>query len=391
MIAKRPAVFPAVCLLWAILALPLSAETPHYLVGDPIADPTGVMHRIVQVNDVSVLTADGLVILTTTEVGAVLPDPNDPAKTVTIKSVRNNATTNRPEVLTFEELGSDGVTVKAARVSTDISGVIPSFGSNTGPGGLGTATASVVTAGDSNVFHDIRTGASGADGGNGFTLRTCFWFFGDQCVTLGLPATPGGPGQAAPNINDTVGTPNIQTVSDGVPGIVVAGVGGGGEYGWLQYLRRHLHHCGGAAAAVGVGGGGGAGGGAGDTGAQISSRVTTEGKNAGAVAVRSVGGGGGDGGFNASGAIASSTPGASSLAVGTGGAGGSGGAGGIGARDDGRRCRDVRCRVARGADRERRGRRRTRRTEPHGSDQSVAGSGECFFDRGWRVGWGRWR
>ena len=144
-----------------------------------------------------------------------------------------------------------------------------------------TSTTPSIPVGNTNVHHDVRKGNNGGNGsdGGGFCLPS---WLGGGCVEWS--PTPGGGGASGPNISGSIAPGTISTVSNNLPGITVASIGGTGGDGGDYY---------------GVGGSAGHGGAAGAGGnVAITNRsdVTTSGTKAHGMFVQSMAGQGGSGG-----------------------------------------------------------------------------------------------
>ena len=122
-------------------------------VGDPITNPvTGDVLTVTDVVPNGVLATGNVFILTTTMVGAVLPDPDDPDLTVTIDSVSLNPVTHLIESVTFTD-------ARVLNVVTPITTATsaPAGGTITLPAGAGdSGQVSDVRRGDGGVEHVVR-------------------------------------------------------------------------------------------------------------------------------------------------------------------------------------------------------------------------------------------
>ena len=278
-------------------------------VGDPITNPvTGDVLTVTDVVPNGVLATGNVFILTTTMVGAVLPDPDDPDLTVTIDSVSLNPVTHLIESVTFTD----------ARV---LNVVTPITTATSAPAG-GTITLPA-GAGDSGQVSDVRRGDGGGGGRDG---------------ALFVSARGGGNGDPGPNFGVIVGSGHgaITTVTNGLPGMIAASIGGNGGNGGDGYLGASgasggeggvggnasiisyvsgISTTGVAAHGIvaqsrsGVGGAGGTGylfssggsGGAGNDGGNATAtsngtNITTRGDGAHGIFAQSLGGGAGSGG-----------------------------------------------------------------------------------------------
>ena len=278
-------------------------------IGDPITNPTtGAVLTVTDIVPNGVIATGDVFILTSTTVGAILPDPANPALTVEIASVVTNVGTGLIERVVFTDARTLDV---VAPLSTAPSAP---------PGGSLVLAAG---AGDSNQFSDIRRASGGGGGRDG---------------ALFVSANPGGPGGPGANFGVTIGSGygTITTVSNGLPGVIVASIGGNGGSGGDGYLgasgaRGGEGGAGGnvsinsyitgisttgtsahglvAQSRSGVGGPGGSGflfssggsGGAGNDGGNATATnqtgtITTRGDGAHGVFAQSLGGGAGSGG-----------------------------------------------------------------------------------------------
>ena len=178
-------------------------------IGDPITNPTtGAVLTVTDIVPNGVIATGDVFILTSTTVGAILPDPANPALTVEIASVVTNVGTGLIERVVFTDARTLDV---VAPLSTAPSAP---------PGGSLVLAAG---AGDSNQFSDIRRASGGGGGRDG---------------ALFVSANPGGPGGPGANFGVTIGSGygTITTVSNGLPGVIVASIGGNGGSGGDGYL-----------------------------------------------------------------------------------------------------------------------------------------------------------
>ena len=230
-----------------------------YVVGGIIIDPTtGDTLTVAEVFPEGVLTTGDIFILTVITVGDTLSDPDDPSATVEIASVTTDVTTGLVTQVEF----TDG---RTQDVRVDMSS---SAGTGSTPGGTVTLAA---PAGNTNNFQNIQTGSRGGNGRDG---------------ALWVSSGNGGTGGTGPAITETVlsshGT--IETITDSLPGIIAASIGGDGGTGGDGYLG----------ASGGRGGSGGPGG-----NVTLTSHVTeisTSGDEAHGVVAQSRSGKGGSGG-----------------------------------------------------------------------------------------------
>jgi hypothetical protein len=233
---------------------------PPPVVGGTIINPvTGATLTIIEVYDNGVLATGGVLILTTTSVGSTLPNPNIdatyPDATVEIASVVLDPTTGLAVSVTFV----DGRVVSVVTQST------------ISPVGVPTPVNLPVGAGDIGFQSDIRASTGGSGGRSG---------------ALFVSAGNGGQGSPGADFTFTVDAtnPNVTTVSDGLPGIIAASIGGNGGSGGTGYLGAS-------------GGRGGAGGTGGDVTLITSvGQISTGGDFAHGVVAQSRSGTGGRGG-----------------------------------------------------------------------------------------------
>jgi len=226
-------------------------------VGDPVTNPvTGVVLTVTDVVPNGVIATGNIFILTATAPGTILPDPANPALTVEVASVTLNVGTGLVEQVTFTDTRTLDV---IAPLST--APAAPPGGNLVLPGGVG----------DSNQFSDIRRANGGGGGRDG---------------ALFVSARGGGNGSTGPTFGVIVGAGygSITTVSDGLPGLIVASIGGDGGNGGDGYL--------GASGASG--GEGGAGGNASIT--SYVSGISTTGVASHGIVAQSRSGVGGAGG-----------------------------------------------------------------------------------------------
>jgi hypothetical protein len=258
-------------------AAPIIAELPQGVaVGDIVINPvTGTPLTVLEVYPNGVLATGNLFILTSTAVGSVFPDPDNPAVNVTVASVVTSPATTQIVQVVFTD----------ARVYDVVQSLTTAAGG--GPGGVVSLPPG---AGDINSIYDYRTAPGGSGGRTG---------------ALFVPATSGGAGQTGETISLTVPAShgNITTVSDNRPGILYVSQGGEGGDGGDGY-----------AGASGASGGRGGSGGTVDITSLVNT-ISTTGAASHGIVVQSRAGQGGEGG---SGFIFSS-----------GGSGGSGSSGGF--------------------------------------------------------------
>ena len=307
---NRLSTLGATLVVSGVLLVASGGDAQAQAVGDPIVNPvTGAVLAVTAVVPNGVLATGNVFILTSTAVGTVLPDPTNPAATVTIASRVINATTHLVESVTF---------VGGRTLSVLVPVTAPS------PGVVGTTPVITLAAGagDANNLAFISPGRTGDGGHDG---------------ALFVSPASGDPGAPGPSVIETVAAsrPNITTVTQGLPGIIAVSLGGNGGAGGDGYLgpAGAQGGAGGAGGTVnltshvaqisttgnlahgivaqsrsgrgGLGGdgilavGGGAGGAGNDGGSATATSygaITTRGNGAIGVFAQSLGGGAGDGG-----------------------------------------------------------------------------------------------
>ncbi|MFN3931270.1 MAG: hypothetical protein ACK4JY_05910 [Brevundimonas sp.] len=207
---------------------------PVLNVGDPVLNPaTGLNEQVVEVISPAVVRTNlGNFILLATTVGDVFTDP-ETGETYEVTVVGVNGAGD-PVTVTVEDSGGAATVLG---VVTDQSGQIA--GVTPDPDGANGSGASDFTfptaAGDNNNFDRARRGDDGGDGSDGGGVRICVPVLG--CATIGVSPSNGGNGATGPAVNEVVdsGWGDIETVSAGLPGIVVSSVGGNGGQGGDGY------------------------------------------------------------------------------------------------------------------------------------------------------------
>ena len=252
---KRLQPIAAATLLSGMLLASGPAEALN--VGDTLTHPTtGATLTVLEVFSNGVITTGDLFILTSTTVGDTFTDPDDPNATVEVASVVTNSTTGEVESVTF----TDG---RVYSVVTSLSA------GDSGDTGVSTTIAS--GSGDVNFVSDVRRGSGGSGGRDG---------------ALFVSARSGGNGGTGPSFTlDVTGPLAITTVSDSLPGVIGASIGGNGGNGGDGYLGAS-------------GASGGRGGAGGDVTVTVASNVTinTTGDAAHGAVAQSRSGIGGKGG-----------------------------------------------------------------------------------------------
>ncbi|MDY6923439.1 MAG: autotransporter outer membrane beta-barrel domain-containing protein [Pseudomonadota bacterium] len=211
-----------------VMAIPVLA------VGDPVLNPaTGLNEEVVEVISPAVVRTNlGNFILLATTVGDVFSDP-ETGESYEVTAVVLNGSGN-PVTVTVEDSGGAATVLGVVTdQSGQIAGVTPD---PDGPDGSGASDFVFPTAGgDVNNFDRARRGDDGGDGSDGGGVRICVPVLG--CATIGFSPSNGGNGATGPTVNEVVDSAwgDIQTVSAGLPGIVVSSVGGNGGQGGDGY------------------------------------------------------------------------------------------------------------------------------------------------------------
>ena len=220
-----PPLATAAAVASATIAAPAAAAIPVVDVGDSILNPlTQTNETIVSISGTpgyAVLTSNSNIILLATTVGDTFTDLNGKVQTVTAVSTIS--------------VGSPAVTYVTGLTLKDASNVVtnPSVVTNVpaapviGSDGSGSTSVTFPTAaGDVGQVTDVRYGNDGSDGHGGFEV----------CV-LGICVgyAPSSGGNGAPGPTFTVNVPashgTITTVSNNLPGIIAASIGGNGGDG----------------------------------------------------------------------------------------------------------------------------------------------------------------
>ncbi|MFN3815111.1 hypothetical protein [Brevundimonas sp.] len=208
----------------------VQAAIPVLSVGDPVFNPvTALNEEVVEIISPAVVRTNlGNFILLATTVGDIFTDP-ETGEAYEVTAVVLNGLGN-PVTVTVEDSGGAATVLGVVTdQSGQIAGVTPDpDGSN----GSGASDFNFPTAaGDSNNFDRARRGDDGGDGSDGGGVRICVPFLG--CATIGVSPSNGGNGATGPTVNEVVdsGWGDIETVSAGLPGIVVSSVGGNGGQG----------------------------------------------------------------------------------------------------------------------------------------------------------------
>jgi hypothetical protein len=234
--------------------------TPPPVVGGPIINPlTGAVLNILEIYTHGVLATGNVLILTSVTVGDILPSPEVttalPDPTVEIASVVLSPTTHLPISVVFVD----------GRTADVVTPVVLA------PMGTSTDVNLSVGINDLNNQADIRA-RPGAAGG--------------RAGALFVSSGNGDQGAVGESFTFTVAPtePNITTVTDNLPGVIAASIGGNGGSGGTGYLGAS-------------GGRGGAGGNGGDvTLYSYVGEISTSGVGAHGVVVQSRSGTGGRGG-----------------------------------------------------------------------------------------------
>ncbi len=220
---------------WSLALLAMSATfIPGaglaQMVGDSIVNPlTGASEEIIQIDGGSALTNNDNVILVNTDVGDTYVLDGD---TYTVTAVTTDSSTP-PRIISLTM--SDGGTPPTIRMEpTAREFSDPSAGNPDTGGNAGGPVNIPIPAGNVNVVADSRVGSRGNNGRNGYGVEVCII----KCFTIGRSGRPGSAGGNGPTItrNITVGgNGNIQSVSNGLPGITVVSKGGDGGNGGDSY------------------------------------------------------------------------------------------------------------------------------------------------------------
>jgi hypothetical protein len=231
----------------AAIATPAFAAITVPAVGASIVNPTTntteTVVSIIGSPGYAVQTSGNNILLLATAVGDSFTDSNGKVQTVT--AITTTTFGSGGSAVTY----TTGLTLKdASNVVTSLNVVTPLGTANTA-GGDGSGSTSVTfptAAGDIGQVTNVQYGADGGDGHAGFEV--CVLGF---CVGYG--PSSGGNGATGPTV--TVEVPashgTITTVSNNLPGIIAASVGGNGGVG------GDAGGVGGSAAQGGVAGAGG--------------------------------------------------------------------------------------------------------------------------------------
>src|SRR5690606_5174849 len=226
--------------------------TPDSAVDDIVTNPqTGeevqVLHVIAdeQGNNAYVLTSDGYLILTRTEVGNLIycvPDPEEqdppPCDVYEVVDVETDPDTgyvvgvdlqlqvadpdpDNPEPIVQELVATDG--------SAELD---DGENSNQETEGDPELVAPVTTTGGRD---EVSKGKKGRKGSNAYGVRICFGLLG--CINIGKTGSSGRDGETGPTINRTVGAAHgdIDVVTHGTHGIKLGSIGGDGGDGGDSY------------------------------------------------------------------------------------------------------------------------------------------------------------
>jgi hypothetical protein len=277
--ASRP-VFHLALIAALFLAGEAFAQNP-YAVGDEIVNPvTGATEIVTDVLDAeNVLTDQNNGIFVVTTVGATFPDrrPTAPAGVIlTITATRTNATTGQIDQITVRDNADPPVT-STIDIVREATGTPPP----TDPATPGGSVPVPIPVGNVNVFTDRQVGGTGGSGRNGWGLEVCIIW----CFTIGQQATQGGAGGNGPLLSHTINGPDITSISDDLPGIWVASIGGNGGRGGNSVASLNVPAAQGGPAGVG-----------GQVTVTSNVNITTNGDGAYGIFAQSRAGRGGSGG-----------------------------------------------------------------------------------------------
>jgi len=238
------------CLIWAPVSF-ADPPTSSTVVGDVVTDPeTGanvtVTGRITDSDDkaYAVTTDTDRLIYTTTTVGDIFPDSSGDW---TVDTVTTNASyvtdfTMSREVTDPDSTDDPPATMTETKnlvVSIEASGeIVDENGDPVDPSGApgdpgGSVPLPPQPVGNKKYVYDVRRGASGDDGDNGYAVKICDPTGILGCLTIGYDATDGENGSGGPNFTRPINSSDgpIETITNNLAGITVISIGGDGGDG----------------------------------------------------------------------------------------------------------------------------------------------------------------